>query len=86
MDKKKVFAERKRLGIQYKSQGNEQGKKKFGSDVNKIKQLEKQNKLYKRKIKALKRSDNDTEEDGQSQEKVEDAGDAFGGKKKRAKK
>ena len=86
MDKKKVFAERKRLGIQYKSQGNEQGKKKSGSDVNKIKQLEKQNKLYKRKIKALKRSDNDAEEDDQSQLKVEDAGDAFGGKKKRAKK
>ena len=85
-DKKKVFAERKRLGIRYKSEGNEQGKKKSGSDVNKMKQLEKQNKLYKRKIKALKRSNDDEEKDDQDEEKVEDAGDAFGGKTKKAKK
>ena len=85
-DKKKVFAERKRLGIRYKSEGNEQGKKKSGSDVNKMKQLEKQNKLYKRKIKALKRSNDDEEKDDQNEEKVEDAGDAFGGKTKKAKK
>ena len=86
-DKKKVFAERKRLGIRYKSQGNEPGKKKFGPDVNKMKQLEKQNKLYKRKIRALKRSnEGEDEEEDHSEEKVEDAGDAFGGKKKKAKK
>ena len=84
-DKKKVFAERKRLGIRYKSQGKEQ-EKKSGSDANKMKQLTKQNKLYKRKIKALKRSNDDDEEDDQSEEKVEDAGDAFGGKKRKAKK
>ena len=87
-DKKKVFAERKRLGIRYKGQGNKRGKEKSGSDVNKMKQLEKQNKLYKRKIKALKRSnDGEDEEEDQNEEKVEDAGDAFGGsKKKKAKK
>jgi len=85
-DKKKVFAERKRLGIRYKSQGKEQEKRNSGSDANKMKQLTKQNKLYKRKIKALKRSNDDDEEDDQSEEKVEDAGDAFGGKKRKAKK
>ena len=51
-----------------------------------MKQLTKQNKLYKRKIKALKRSCVDEGEDDQSEEKVENAGDAFGGKKKKAKK
>ena len=85
-DKKKMFAERKRLGIHYKSQGNEQEKKNLGSDANKTKQLTKQNKLYKRKIKALKRSNDDEEKDDQNEKKVEDAGDAFGGKKKKAKK
>ena len=74
------------IGIRYKSQGNKQEKKKSGSDVNKMKQLEKQNKLYKRKIKALKRSNDDEEKDDQDEEKVEDAGDAFGGKTKKAKK
>ena len=79
-EKNKVFAEKKRLKA--KRQGRDVDKPKDAlnaSDANQLKQLMEQNKKYKRRIKALKRSKSavsttdDPEED-------QDAGDLFGGK------
>lgn len=88
-DKKKVIAERKRLGIN--SNGKSGSSTNNTDDVsrdNTIKQLRAQNKKQKRRIKSLKRSSTskDKEDSGKDSDD-DDAGDQFGGKasKKRAK-
>ena len=87
-DKAKVAEARKKLGISKK------GKKSGGSksynnpgDVNRMKQLKSQNKIFKRQIKALKRvnTDDDNESDD-SDNASTDAGDTFGGKASKKKK
>ena len=86
-DRKAVIEERKRLGIRFqKKVGSKDGGRKLNpSDANRLKQLEEQNSKYKRKIKALTRTNgSNIENDDQSI----DAGDQFGGRnaKKKAKK
>ena len=85
-DKKKVIAERKRLGIKMGGGGVGGGGGRSGNTnaakSNQLKQLQKQNKKYKRTIKALKKhttNDNDDSDDA-SENDGADAGDQFGGK------
>lgn len=85
--KKIVFAERKRLGIQRNGRRKRAGGrgKKTKSGSNKLKQLQKQNAQYKRTIKALKRNKESDDEDADEDEDI-DAGDQFGGKNSKKKK
>lgn len=83
-ERKQVMAERKRLGIQYKRKGGAGrgtgNRNKAAVDANRTKQLEQQNLIYKRKIKALRRigqADGGTEVENVD---IDDAGDQFGGK------
>ena len=85
-DRDKVIAERKRLGIT-KGMGRGNGYKSGGgkgnnasNDTNRIKQLQKQNKKYKRQINALKRSDTISTAGATDDDSATDAGDGFGGK------
>ena len=91
-DRQKVWAERRRLGIKYtpKSKNRKYIRKEGKSDdnvspntANRIKQLTDQNKLYKRKIKSLKKVEN-TDDAGEVEDDI-DAGDQFGGKAKKKK-
>ncbi len=87
-DKRLLYKECKCLGVKFGESGNG-GKSKGKSNTeasnsNTTNQLCKQNNNFKRKIKALKQSppnDDDTDND-----KVDDAGDEFGGKKAKRKK
>ena len=93
-DRQKVWAERRRLCIKYtpKSKNLKYIRKGGKGDTdpntaNRIKQLQDQNKVYKRKIKALKKSESGTgdgDNDGDSNDDL-DAGDQFGGKAKKKK-
>jgi hypothetical protein len=89
-DRAIVMNERKRLGIQSKKGNNahkSRNKNSSSSDANRLKQLQDQNKKYKRQIKAMKRSDTDTTpEDSKSEneDSVNDAGDEFGGRNNKA--
>ena len=75
-----VFKERKRLGVKFNvDQGKVSGKgKKDASSTNTINQLRRHNQNLKRRIKALKQSDTDSE--GKEVD-IDDASDEFGGKK-----
>ena len=65
-EKRIVFNERKRLGIQYKKKGGAgaggRGRKNQ-SDANQLKRLKKRNSKYKRTIKALRRNQEGDDED-----------------------
>ena len=85
-DKQKVWNERKKLGIRYnpnpknkKYIRKQDSDKNSASNANHMKQLTEQNKIYKRKIKALKVSFGDGEESKEDEDTI-DAGDQFGGK------
>ena len=89
-DKDIVITERKRQGIKPGNKTWKRDKDKSvttASDSNRLKQLEQQNKFYKRKIKALKRghSNNQDDEVDLSDDNI-DAADQFGGKASKQKK
>ena len=89
-DKDIVITERKRQGIKPGNKTWKRDKDKSAttaSDSNRLKQLEEQNKIYKRKIKALKRghSNNQDDEVDLSDDNI-DAADQFGGKASKQKK
>lgn len=89
-DRDKVDAERKRLGISRPSgkKGKGSGGRGGGSsmspgDSNRLKQLSKQNRKYKRTIKSLKRSkatNDDSSDDNNDDDDDTDAADQFGGR------
>ena len=88
-DKKIVMNERKKLGIRYdpskkesvKGKGKKDGKRISAAETNRNKQLETQNQIYKRQIKALKRKQSEEKADSDSDDdETIDAGDQFGGK------
>ena len=88
-DKKIVMNERKKLGIKYdpskkesvKGKGKKDGKRISAAETNRSKQLEAQNLIYKRQIKALKRKQSEEKADSDSDDdETIDAGDQFGGK------
>ena len=93
-DKQKVWNERKKLGIRYKSKNNKyirkEGAKSDADTTNQIKQLTEQNKKYKRQIKSLSKvsfKEEKTSDANDNENTNIDAGDQFGGKaSKRAKK
>ena len=89
-DKDIVITERKRQGIKPGNKTWKRDKDKSAttaSDSNRLKQLEEQNKFYKRKVKALKRghSNNQDDEVDLSDDNI-DAADQFGGKASKQKK
>ena len=77
-DKRKVWAERRRLGIRFKPR---KGKNDSNTN-NTIKQLKDVNQEYKRKIKALSKvTDDEDSSGGDGSKPKHDAGDQFGGKR-----
>ena len=89
-DKKKVIAERKKLGIRLGAGGKGDNKSGGVAKGNPLFKAKKQNSKFKRKIKALKKSLRESEvkpEDAEEESEDNDAGDQFGGKssKKRQK-
>ena len=81
-DRSIVIAERKKLGVRGPSTRGK-GPNQTAMDANRMKQLETQNKKYKRAIKALqaKRTDDETASTADDDDSVDlDAGDQFGGK------
>ena len=84
-DKRIVFKERKRLGVKFNSDKNKltgKGNKNDASSSNTINQLRRHNQNLKRRIKALKQSDTESESKDID---IDDAGDEFGGKKSKKK-
>ena len=86
-DQKLVVDERKQQGIIYKGKNGAKSGERVNSnhsaaDSNRFKKLKEHNQKYKRKIKALKRSNNS--EDDTDKEQL-DAGDQFGGKSSKKK-
>ena len=80
-DRELVFAERKRLGLGKQKQSGKAGARRSNNaEGNRLKQLTDQNKKYKRQIKALKRSPDESANDNDSTGGDTDAGDQFGGK------
>jgi hypothetical protein len=84
-DHDKVKEERKRLGLQ---KGAAKKGNSSAANSNRMKQLQAQNKKYKRTIKSLKRSSKAADTDDDSNDDDIDAGDQFGGRvsKKKTKK
>ena len=84
-DKDIVTSERKRLGIKFKPKGGKNkswcrnGDETSANDANRLKQLESQNKRYKRAIKAMKRGRTSDEDQDDVQEEI-DTGDQFDGR------
>jgi hypothetical protein len=91
-DRDTVMAERAKLGISGNGKGKGKGKtgNPGSAEANRLKQLTKQNKVYKRQIKSLNKkvTFDDDDSDEESKDDEVDAGDQFGGKasKKRKKK
>lgn len=85
-DKRKVYTERKRLGVKFGTSDSNRKIKSSDSSVSKntILQLRNQAKTLKRQIKALKREPPSSTES--SKDDAEDAGDEFGGKNSKKKK
>ena len=85
-EKKKVFAERKRLGIKFnpKDGSSKPSNSAKSADKNTIEQLKKVKENLKRKIKALKKKQGISDDD-ENEGEDEDAGDQFGGKSKKKK-
>ena len=85
-ERKVVIDEKKRIGINNKKGGSgaEGRGKSLSTDSNRIKKLKNQNQKYKRKIKALKRSNTDDVYDDADKDLY--AGDQFGGKSSKNKK
>ena len=82
--KKKFISERKKQGVKLGD-----GKvSNTGNDLDKLKELKKQNTKFKSRIKALKKKVKNDNDDGDDNDEPEDAGDQFGGKqsKKKSKK
>ena len=89
-DKNIVISERKRLGIRpgigkNKTWSRTDGEHTKANNANRMKQLEEQNKKYKRTIKAMKRKGDDEQAENDSNG-ITDAGDTFGGKVTKKKK
>ena len=78
-EKRKVYNERKRLGVKFgASDSSKKNKSSDSVSKNTILQLRNQAKNLKRQIKALKREPSSSNDD--SKEEADDAGDEFGGK------
>lgn len=81
-DRELVHEERKRLGISSKGKGG-RNKKAYSNDSNRMKQLQRQNKKYKRQIKSMKRKPSTNDDDDANKDDSNDdidAGDEFGGR------
>jgi hypothetical protein len=77
-EKRKVYKERKRLGIKY---GGAKKRDSNNGQGNTVKQLKNQLSKQKRLIKSLKRGNTkDGKDDDDSDDEASDAGDEFGGK------
>ena len=91
-DRAIVQTERKRLGLSSNGKGNSpKGNNSSAAGANRLKQLEVQNKKYKRQIKSMKRgkstrTNNDDNTSDNDDDDETDAGDQFGGKNARRKK
>jgi len=89
-DRDKLITEQRRLSIK-KGTGRENANhsgggigSNAGNNANRIKRYQKQNEKYKRQINALKRSDSDSTSVATDYDSVaSDAGDIFGGKRRR---
>ena len=82
-EKRKVYKERKRLGIKY---GGAKKRDSYSGENNTVKQLKSQLSKQKRLIKSLKRGDTKDGKDDDSDDEASDAGDEFGGKSSKKKK
>ena len=83
-DKKKVYKERKRLGIKFNGvKKDPKSTSSNSANANTLTQLRKQVKKQRREIKSLKRGSDDNDDDSDA---ASDAGDQFGGKSSKKKK
>ena len=74
-DKKKVIYERNNLGVKL---GGGKGSKN-GNELDKLRELKNKKSMFKRSIRALKKNITNGNDEGDDNDKPEDAGDQFGG-------